>query len=56
MPKKSYFIAKKSPYTTKKMAEAKITNRMENGENLQGFRLFEAVKIYKPVIKFVEEK
>jgi len=53
---KQYFLAKRATYPNKKKAELAATNRLLNGDNLMDFRLFEVIKIYKPVIKFIEEK
>lgn len=53
---KQYFLANRATYPNKKKAELAATNRMLNGDNLKDVRLFEVVKAYKPVIKFIEEK
>lgn len=53
---KQYFLAKRATYPNKKKAEMVATNRMLNGDNLSEVRLFEVIKTYKPIIKFIEEK
>jgi len=50
------FVLSSKAFDSKKEAEDKATGYMNGGQLVQNTRLFEVIKVYKPVIKFKEIK